>query len=113
MESDLRRMAAELLLDELEQNRLTVILVPAPQPRHESHFIRVASERNPWWFRSLNTHQEVRRDRTLAALTRIVEGKENGGADEKRLQGIIERQIEAIESERFTTEHFSGERFAA
>lgn len=57
---------------ELRTNRLTVVLVPAPEPKHIGHCIRVAVSHNPEWYSQFyweNPH--FRRDRALGALDRI------------------------------------------
>ena len=64
---------AEYLLNDLETNRLRVILVPAPQPMHQMHMIRVVESYNPEWYSSLYwSIDHFRRDRSLRALNRII-----------------------------------------
>jgi hypothetical protein len=54
--------------DELEAGG--VELVPAPEPKHACHMIRVS--RNPDWYRDMYwSRDHFRRDRSLAALQRI------------------------------------------
>ena len=63
---------AKSLLDELENNRLTVILIPAPSPQHTSHMIRYIENQNPDWYKNLyHSHSGFRRDLSLRALDRI------------------------------------------
>lgn len=45
---------ADELLNELESFKHKVILVPAPEPKHSCHKIRVRDEKNPDWFSKLN-----------------------------------------------------------
>lgn len=47
------RLAAELMLRDLQQQRLTVTLLPAPDQRFRNHKVRAVEERNPGWYRSL------------------------------------------------------------
>lgn len=37
---------AKYLLNDLQNNRLTMVLVPAPEPKHVGHMIRVADSQN-------------------------------------------------------------------
>ena len=41
------------MADDLERNDLVVSLVPAPEPNHVGHCIRVVESRNPEWYRQL------------------------------------------------------------
>lgn len=41
------------MLHELEERRLEVGLIPAPEKQHVGHCIRVAIESNPEWYREL------------------------------------------------------------
>lgn len=51
---DLRiRSAARRLRAELDAHRLTVALVPAPNPKHPGHRVRQVIDRNPVWYRAL------------------------------------------------------------
>jgi hypothetical protein len=45
------REIAGRALQELDENRLVVTLVPAPDPHFDGHKIRVAENRNPGWYR--------------------------------------------------------------
>lgn len=66
---------ATYLLHDLRQNRLEVILIPAPEPKHHSHKIRAVQHTNPMWYRELyHRHTHFRRDRSVAALERICQG---------------------------------------
>jgi hypothetical protein len=42
----------EIMLGELQSERLDVVLVPAPSPRHSMHKVRVVAGRNPSWYRA-------------------------------------------------------------
>src|SRR5262245_39829566 len=44
-----RERAAEML-GELLEHKLEVILVPAPDPKHTGHYIRVVADKPPRWF---------------------------------------------------------------
>ena len=60
------------LLGELESNRLEVAIVPAREPRHETHCVRVAIGQNPAWYRRLCArHPSSRRRAKTAPDTRI------------------------------------------
>ena len=43
------RKQADRMLTQLENEFQKVVLVPAPDPRHEGHMIRQAENRNPDW----------------------------------------------------------------
>lgn len=63
MLSKREREAAAEMLAELEQRRLEVILVPAPDPRHHGHAIRTAVMTNPRWYRRLCRQYPTQRSR--------------------------------------------------
>ena len=68
-------LAAERLA-ELAASALTVVLVPAPEPRHAGHCIRVVCDRNPAWYRSLFASRRygVKRGRVIRSLQRVIAG---------------------------------------
>lgn len=69
---------AETLYQDLEQNRLEVILIPAPRPAYFGHMVRVADNENPEWYRELfkKYFPNFRRDRSLRSLQRIAEKRD-------------------------------------
>ncbi len=42
--------AAQCLRLDAAARRMTVVLVPAPDPQHENHMIRIVAERPPRWY---------------------------------------------------------------
>lgn len=78
---------AQMLCD-LESNRLSVELVPAREPKHACHFVRVACGVNPLWYRNLcaayasrrkgyrggKFKTKIKRRGILAALERLAAG---------------------------------------
>jgi len=46
-----QQAVAYTLLQEMCEQRLEVVLVPAPEPMHCMHQVRVAVSRNPKWYR--------------------------------------------------------------
>lgn len=54
------RAAAQLLAD-LQEHRLTVELLPAPRPIHDLHHIRVVTDANPSWYRTLCQRHPAKR----------------------------------------------------
>lgn len=48
-----QQLVAHDLLEEMFDHRLQVVLIPAPDPQHCTHCIRVAVTRNPKWYRAL------------------------------------------------------------
>jgi len=85
------RAALAAMLDELESQGLAVELAPAPDPRHEMHFVRVVVSRNPAWYRAfcerfLSTRKRsrrlpdtaIRRSHTVRALRALLDGEPAG-----------------------------------
>ncbi len=67
---------AKILDTELKNNRQLVILIPAPDPRHHDHKIRVAVQRPPEWYSDLY-HKGYRRQQIHNSLHRIMSNKVN------------------------------------
>ena len=44
------KSTALFLLDDMEENKLKIIWIPAPEQRHVNHKIRVIESRNPEWY---------------------------------------------------------------
>ena len=71
------RAEASGLLRELEENKLCIGLIPAPEQKHSSHMIRVVMRSNPSWYSELYwDYNNFRRDRSINALKRIREGRD-------------------------------------
>lgn len=82
--------AAGILADELDNERLTVELMPAPRPLHATHMVRVVTGRNPLWYRRLALcvsprHRRygrcttgIRRGHVMQALRRLARGVPRG-----------------------------------
>ncbi len=63
----------EFLYNELVNNNLKVILIPAPEQKHADHKIRSASSHNPsWYFSVYNSHNRGKRKLLEKSLWRIV-----------------------------------------
>ena len=63
---------ANFLFNDLTDNPLNVVLIPAPDPAHSGHMIRCVDNENPSWYRELyHSHNNFRRDLSLRALNRI------------------------------------------
>ena len=63
---------ADFLYQELRNNQLKVILIPAPEQKHFEHKIRAVESQNPEWYRVLyQQYLHFRRDRSLDSLQRI------------------------------------------
>jgi len=97
--------AAIQLIRSLEAKRLRVSLVPAPDPRHSGHKVRVVEEQNSAWYRDLcqdyissrrihpsckKTKTAIKRAHTLRALRKISQGH-RGGLYIERLMPIVSR----------------------
>lgn len=71
------RKVAHAALEQLDDEWLEVILIPAPRPQHRGHMIRVAVRHNPDWYRymvSARRNPGRLRQRTVRALQRLVGG---------------------------------------
>lgn len=104
----LRGKAAELL-NELDYKRHEVVLIPAPEPRHSGHKIRVAQNSNPSWYSRLcSEYQSIRgrgrkrydrprtfinRIRVVRTLSKIVEAGDVAGVYAERLHRILVREV--------------------
>lgn len=85
---------AKMMLADLEQNRLSVVLVPAPNPIHESHKIRAVESENPVWYRDLfDNAGYVRRKSIADALRRIIDGKPAGNHPRYHYEGLLREVI--------------------
>lgn len=63
---------AKYLFEDLEENQLKVVLVPAPNPCFSGHKIRHIESKNPEWYRDLYKHHpNFKRTRSLRVLRRI------------------------------------------
>jgi len=63
---------ADYLYSDLLNNKLTIVLIPAPDPRHDCHMVRAVESENPGWYQGLySSYNYFRRDRSLMALNRI------------------------------------------
>ena len=77
------------MLAEIHSQRLDVALFPAPDQKHQLHFVRVAISKNPLWYRNLcAAHASNRKDykggkfktrikraAIVSALEKLAEGK--------------------------------------
>lgn len=95
-------LSAEEMLLELEANRLEVVLIPAPEKRHVGHCVRAVQDANPEWYRKFcaeypsarkgtRIRTRIKRQATINALKRILEG-ETRGVYVERLLDFLERQ---------------------
>lgn len=107
------KQAAGIMARQLQDNKLSVVLVDAPVKKHVDHKVRKVENRNPDWYRKLCARHEknrshprirkskyhdtkiVRRD-VLAALGRIQNGDDRGVYAE-RLLPIIREWINQFE----------------
>ena len=95
------REACREMLTDLIWHHNEISLVPAPQPKHRGHKIRVQTESNSDWYRSLardvgqkrrgrpwrakRFDSDIRRDRVRACLKRLA----NGAAAWRRLDLLV------------------------
>lgn len=86
---------AELLYDELYSRKLTVVLAPAPEPRHAGHMVRVVEETNPNWYSDLYCENVgFRRDLSLRSLDRIRFGVDMASGSSRGCVGNMYRYDE-------------------
>jgi hypothetical protein len=75
--TDEDRKLARRALQELENERLMIVLVPAPDPHFEGHKIRVIGSENPKWYQQFVSGRwdrrgcQVKRSRVTRALIRV------------------------------------------
>ena len=61
----------EFMLAELNEGSCRYTLIPAPEPRHIGHKIRVRENANPGWYRDLcRGYPDTRRTRTSTIIKR-------------------------------------------
>ncbi|MBU4456776.1 MAG: hypothetical protein KKA65_04705, partial [Nanoarchaeota archaeon] len=99
---------ANYLFKDLKNNKLVVILVNAPEPKHCGHKIRVVDCQNPCWYSELyHSIDYFRRDRSLRALERITQLNDGSFRcspykyDAIYRQLIFQRLVEGHEAENF------------
>ena len=99
----LSRVLSEVnkLHTDLMKNYLQVTLVPAPYPMHHGHKIRMAVNRNPKWYRDIYGDLEVKRDRIVSSLERIIKGSPSNKSsyDYMFLKMVKERLVEGYDEE--------------
>lgn len=96
---------AKMMLDELLSSELSVILIPAPEPKHSGHQIRAVESQNCQWYRefcSLYASQlkrktrfntKIKRELTINALTKIIGGNKQGIYVERLLSFIKNKNL--------------------
>jgi len=78
------RDEAKFLYHHLEQNKLKIILIPAPEQKHCGHKIRMVDQYNPQWYSELyHSLPHFRRDRSLRSLQRIDKGEDQPFIDQR------------------------------
>jgi hypothetical protein len=96
------RITAIVLLNELHERPMKVVLVDAPDQRHQGHRIRVVESRPPKWYLEISKgwgyskrgQGLFHRNRFVPALERILDGKHRHTAYEKAAMTVIEHAIE-------------------
>ena len=56
------------MYDELQANKLNVVLVQAPEKAHIKHMIRVAESRNPGWYQEICANYPDTSDRRTSSI---------------------------------------------
>lgn len=98
---DINKMAG-IMLKQLKNNKLSIVLIPAPEPKHPDHKIRSAEETNPDWYSKLCSNYSsnrisnrekqdtiIKRSCTITALEKISSGTIKGGIYIERLLPIV------------------------
>lgn len=74
--------ALQAMLYELQNQKLEIVLVDAPKPKHIGHKIRIVQTENPEWYRYYYANfPNVRRDRTLIRLEKMIDQKIDKSSD--------------------------------
>lgn len=94
------KMAMDLVED-LKRSPMRVILIPAPDPRHSGHKIRVVESRPPRWYMEF-VYPELgrktfKRHRFIEACKRVAKGNVFGTIYEKLALKIIEMREQGDE----------------
>ena len=88
---DVRKLA-DWMLQELQDNKLTVILIDAPRPMFEGHKIRAVQIHNPEWYQE----QGLDRKLSVIALNRIRFGLPLSSKTDFRVLDIVENELRNI-----------------
>ena len=112
------------MLSDLCSHRLTVELFPAPDPKHENHFVRIATDRNPLWYRNLcaahasrretksgKFKTKIKRRNVVSVLTRLSEFLDTKSVYRAELEKIAanyENSFSALNSAKLSTMKLYG-----
>jgi hypothetical protein len=95
---------ALLALRDLETRRLSIVLVPAPEPHFDGHMVRAVENRNPAWYRDFVRDRwdsrgcQVKRSRVVRALERVgLRGIVRRNGYEGRLLRMLEKRKDELE----------------
>jgi len=77
----------KIMLGQLKENKIKVILIPAPDPQFSGHMIRASIESNPEWYSELcnnnprkrkrgeiKNYSYIKRDRIIKLLQKLING---------------------------------------
>ncbi|NCC70832.1 hypothetical protein EOM09_04570 [bacterium] len=85
---------AEYLFEDLRNNKLKIVLIPAPRKIHQMHMIRVLENPNPFWYKELySSNNHFRRDRSIKSLIRIIEKKDKEFKNIKYKYDFVYREL--------------------
>jgi hypothetical protein len=94
---DLFQMEARALIRDLRDHPMQVVLMPAPDPQHVGHMIRVVISRPPDWymerFYSGRGRKTFKRHRFVRALQRVAEGRPIAGAYQKDIIKFLKEKF--------------------
>ena len=100
--SELFADEARYLHHQLDIRRLTVVLVPAPEPQHRGHMIRAVTEQNPIWYRQMwEEYGRVRRYLSMPSLERLATMRD-GNFDPRNMQHRYDTLYRKLMYERLT-----------
>jgi hypothetical protein len=112
------------MLVELRRTRLSVVAVPAPDPRHQGHKVRVVEEQNPWWYREIcsrypsrskshkanpQKHTRVKRRRILEALEKMALCQRTASSFEQDILEMAQRELDRWDEEFEEFEEFESQ----
>ncbi|MCK5564519.1 MAG: hypothetical protein KAJ07_04680 [Planctomycetes bacterium] len=99
------RKAARCMLKSMDYERLSVVLISAPNPKHDDHMVRATETNNPTWYRLFCSQYERIRPGYAKPRTLITRKDTIRGLDEltgnkckslyaQRLKDFIESDLE-------------------
>lgn len=99
-DKDIEVLAWEMLCELEERGTPEVVLIPAPDPRHDGQMIRAVQNANPGWYQAFCARFEtprpikmrtiIKRRATINALERIAAGQHINKLDQPYISRLVE-----------------------